>query len=114
MFHVGNYYAGLFTPNTKDKSFRRQILQIWDILIRNTIMGSVYLGYGEDLVDLDRQIIINKNDLDGLPKARLHCKFRLYTRVGFGKYYSVLAGHEIENSILEDRLVKFGIDDSNY
>lgn len=77
-------------------------------------MGNVYLGYGEDLVDLDRQILIAKNDMDGLPKARLHCKFRLYNRVGFGKYHSILAGHDIEDPILEDRLVLFGIDDSNY
>lgn len=77
-------------------------------------MGNVYLGYGEDLVDLDRQILIEKNDMDGLPKARLHCKFRIYNRVGFGKYHSILAGHDIEDPILEDRLVLFGIDDSNY
>lgn len=114
MFHVGNYYAGLFTPNTKDKKFRREILQVWDLLIRNTIMGTVFVGYGEDLLDLDRQILIEHNDMDGLPKARLHSKFRLYTRVGFGKYHSILAGHEIENPILEDRLVPFCIEDSNY
>lgn len=114
MFHIGNYYAGLFVPDSEDKKFKRQIRKIWDVLIRNTIMGSVFLGYGEDLVELDRQILIQKNDLDGIPKARLSCPFRLYTRVGFGKYYSILAGHEIENNILEDRLVQFCIDGSNY
>lgn len=72
------------------------------------------MGYGDDLVELDKQILIQKNDMDGLPKARLHSKFRLYKRVGFGKYYSLLAGHEIEDPILEDRLVLFGIEDSNY
>lgn len=114
MFHVGNYYAGLFTPDTKDKKFKRQLLFIWDLLIRNTIMGSVFLGYGDDLVELDRQVLIEKNDMDGLPKARLHSKFRLYNRIGFGKYYSILAGHEVEEPILEDRLVQFTIDGSNY
>lgn len=114
MFHVGNYYAGLFVPECEDKEFKRDLLQIWDILIRNTMMGSVFLGYGDDLVQMDRDLIIEKNDLDKLDSAQLHCPFRLYTRVGYGKYYSILAGYEIEDEDLEDRLVKFWIRDSNY
>lgn len=77
-------------------------------------MGNVFLGYGEDLVQKDRELIVAKGDLDNLPNAQLHCPFRLYTRVGYGKYYSLLAGHELEDESLEDRLVKFWIRDANY
>lgn len=28
MFHVGNYYAGLFVPECNDKKLKRQLLQI--------------------------------------------------------------------------------------
>lgn len=118
MFHVGNYYAGLFVPECSDEEFKRDLLQIWDILIRNTIMGSVFLGYGEDLAALDKEIMIQKGDVDNLPNAQLHCPFRLYTRTGYGKFYSILAGHEIDDTDgkigLEDKLVKFWIRDANY
>lgn len=111
LFHVGNYYSGLLVPECGDNEFKRDLLQIWDILIRNTIMGSVFLGYGEDLVELDRELMIKKGDCDNLPNAQLHCPFRLYTRIGYGKYYSILAGHEISDPEgklgLEDKLVKF-------
>lgn len=114
LFHVGNYYAGLFIPDTKDDKKKREILQIWDLLIRNSILGEVYLGYGEDLIELDREIMKLKNDHDNFPNAQLHCPFRLYTRNGFGKFYSILAGHYIEDEKLEDRVVKFWIRDANY
>lgn len=114
LFHVGNYYAGLFVPDTKDDKKKREILQIWDLLIRNSILGEVYLGYGEDLIELDREIMKLKNDQDNFPNAQLRCPFRLYTRNGFGKFYSILAGHYIEDEKLEERVVKFWIRDANY
>lgn len=118
LFHVGNYYAGLFVPECGDDAFKKDLTQIWDILIRNTIMGDVFLGYGEDLIQLDKELMIEKGDFDNMPNAQLSCPFRLYTRVGYNKFYSILAGHEIDDSDkklgLEERLVKFWIRDSNY
>lgn len=69
-------------------------------------------------MQLDRDIMEQKGDMDNLPNAQLNCPFRLYRRTGYGKYYSILAGHAINDEDgklkLEQRLVKFWIRDSNY
>lgn len=110
--HISNYYSGLFTPYTKDKKFLRDIEEIWDILIKNTIFGGVYVGYGDDLIDLDKALI-GSEDPDN---AQLSCPFRLYSRQEKGKFYSILAAKPLKEKSgkLDSRLVKFWIRESNF
>lgn len=74
------------------------------------------MAYGEDLVELDKEIIMSKNDVKGLFKARLTTPFRLYTINGSGEIYSILASSKLEDKSgkLLSRLVKFSIGDGNY
>lgn len=111
--HIANYYSGLFTPfSEKNKEFVKQIEEIWDVLIKNTIFGGVYVGHGEDLIELDRALIGNE-DTDN---AQLSCLFRLYTRSGKGEFYSIFAAKPLKEKSgkLDSRVVKFWIRESNY
>lgn len=110
---VGDYYCGLFIPRSKNKNFCDEIYFIWDILIRKAILGTVYVAYGQEYLDLDKQ---NKSsDLD-FNDIRGWSKFRLYAKESDGKYYSLLARASIsfEGKEHEEKFIKFNMGDSNF
>lgn len=87
---IVNYFAGEFEVQTKDKPFRETFAGIWYEFIRGWYFGTIYVGYGEDFEEIDKQKFIKDGKnfyLDGIPG-----KFRLYTKGQKGTFHSVLSG----------------------
>lgn len=88
--HITQYFCGEFEIQTKDKVFRENFAGIWYEFIKGWYFGSIYVGYGEDFEEIDRQKFAKEGKnfyLEGIPG-----KFRIFTRGTHGTFHSVLSG----------------------
>lgn len=88
--HITQYFCGEFEIQTKDKVFRENFAGIWYEFIKGWYFGSIYVAYGEDFEEIDRQKFVKEGKnfyLEGIPG-----KFRLFTRGTHGTFHSVLSG----------------------
>lgn len=108
---IARYFAGEFVLRCP-KEFsdtKYELYQIWDLFIEKWYFSYVYIGYGEDLLELDKHII--KANPQANKEVFETCKFRLYTKSG-DKFYSIIAGGIVESSLVfEGRLVRCSLDE---
>lgn len=92
---IGQYFEGEFKPETENKEFLTEILSIWPDLIPAWYFGTVYIGYGEDLVEIEREYLRNNNKDYPEEKSKLWSKLRLYrkqqSKEGKNLYSSILS-----------------------
>lgn len=111
---IARYFAGEFVlrcPKEKSQT-KYELYQIWDLFIEKWYFSYVYIGYGEDLLELDKQII--KDNPQQNKEVYENCKFRLYTKSGAKgeHFYSIIAGGIVESSLVnEERLVRCALDE---
>lgn len=107
---IAKYFAGEFVLECSKfrKDFKDQFYQIWELFIEKWYFAHVYVGYGEDLVELDKAVI-RKNKTQQNPYE--YCNFRLYSKSG-DRFYSIIAASLIESPIVnEERLVRCSLDE---
>lgn len=100
------YFCGEFEIQTQDKQFRETFAGIWYEFVRGWYFGSIYVGYGEDFEEIDKQKFAKEGKnfyLEGIPG-----KFRLFTRGNKGTFHSVLSGQSglAFNEQQERRIIK--------
>lgn len=107
---IAKYFSGEFRLmcGKENKDIKEEFYQIWDLFIEKWYFSHVYVGFGEDLLLLDKKLIEkSKTKQDPLE----YCRFRLYTKSGDG-FYSVIAGSLVESKLVhEGRLVRCAFDE---
>lgn len=109
---IAKYFAGEFRLrcSREDAEIKKEFYQIWELFIEKWYFSYVYVGYGEDLLELDKRLIRHSKQSD--TNVFEHCKFRLYTKSG-EKFYSVIAGSVVESKLVnKDRLVRCSLDEN--
>lgn len=107
---VGEYIQGEYKAKSEDEEFLNEFNLIFPEFIEGWYWRTIYIGYGEDLVEQERKALI-KAELPYKPqKCKFNSKFRLYTKIDvdtgikkIGEYTSILSsvtGLKIENSRL--------------
>lgn len=111
---IAKYFAGEFRLYSYiwNKNIKQEFYQIFDLFIEKWYFSYVYVGYGEDLLELDKRLFAANNSEKSANKdIYKFCRFRLYTKSG-DKFYSILAGQIVESRIVnEDRLVRCSFDE---
>lgn len=110
---IAKYFAGEF----RLKCFRwndwvkDEFYQILDLFIEKWYFSYVYVGWGDDLLELDKKIFYANSQNSGQKDIYRNCRFRLYTKSG-DKFYSILAGNLVDSDLVhEGRLVRCSLDE---
>lgn len=111
---IARYFCGEFEIQTTDKKFRETFAGIWYQFIKGWYFSAIYVGYGEDFEEIDRQKFVKDGKnfyVEGIPG-----KYRLYTRGSNGTYHSVLSGQTGLNFTpqQERRIIKCDLDSQGY
>lgn len=96
---VGEYIQGEYEPISEDEEFLNEFKVIWPEFIESWYFRDVYIGFGEDLIEIEKNAI-NKQDLTYRPnRCKFYSRFRLYNRIDEdklknkkGEYTSILSG----------------------
>lgn len=93
LFHklefVWKYFCGEFEIRCQDRYFREQFARVWPEFIRGWYFGHIYVGYGQDFEDIDREAVERRGenfDLDYVTG-----RFRLYSKAASGRFHSIYA-----------------------
>ena len=95
---VGEYIQGEYKATSEDEAFLNEFNAIHPEFIEGWYWRVIYIGYGEDLIELEKQALKKQQLPFKSNKCKFFSKFRIYTRVdtegtaNIGKYTSVLSG----------------------
>lgn len=110
---IAKYFAGEFRIKTFkwNQWIKEEFYQILDLFIEKWYFSYVYVGFGEDLLELDKKIFYANSENSGQKDIYRNCRFRLYTKSG-DKFYSILAGNLVDSELVhEGRLVRCSLDE---